>query len=75
VDRIAAVLKVISDEEGGEALALLCFEDVHAGQVCHRRMFAQWWEERTGQRVEELQFSVSSRNRQDAQSKLFEEGD
>jgi hypothetical protein len=74
VDRIGAVLGKIGDEEGGEALALLCFEDVHAGQVCHRRMFAAWWEQRTGQEVPELQFSVSSRNRpgaQDAEGRLF----
>lgn len=54
VDRIADLLRKISDEEDGADLALLCYEDVHAGQVCHRRMFAQWWEGKTGQRVEEL---------------------
>jgi hypothetical protein len=35
-------------------LALLCYEDVHAGEVCHRRMFAEWWKEQTGQSIPEL---------------------
>ncbi len=54
VERISDLLKALSDEVGGKALALLCYEDVHAGQVCHRRMFAQWWQTRTGQEVAEL---------------------
>jgi hypothetical protein len=35
---------------------LLCFEDVHRdGEgACHRRTFARWWEEQTGEVVEEL---------------------
>lgn len=37
-------------------LVLLCFEtDVKTDPlVCHRRMFAGWWTERTGQHVPEL---------------------
>jgi len=37
-------------------LCLLCFEkNLSApGVFCHRRMFAQWWEERTGQQVPEV---------------------
>lgn len=35
-------------------LALLCYEDVHKGEWCHRQMFAQWWYEQTGQAVPEL---------------------
>jgi hypothetical protein len=33
-------------------LVLLCFE--RPGEVCHRRMFAAWWHEQTGEVVEEL---------------------
>jgi hypothetical protein len=55
VERIADLLQAISDEEGGKDLALLCYEDVHAREVCHRRMFARWWTEQTGQEVPELQ--------------------
>jgi hypothetical protein len=35
----------------GLPLLLLCFENVHGGQGCHRVTFAQWWHERTGQYV------------------------
>ncbi len=72
-EKIAAVLTKISDEVGGRPLALLCYEDVHAGQVCHRRMFAAWWEEQTGQVVKELgSGSSGSHMGQDAQPTLFE---
>ena len=34
---------------------LLCFEDIRKpDQWCHRRIFAKWWEEKTGQEVAEL---------------------
>ncbi len=71
VDRITDLLTKISAEEGGRDLCLLCYEDVHAGQVCHRRMFAEWWQSRTGQEVEELRGCGTSRLRQDAQDTLF----
>ena len=35
-------------------LVLLCFEDVRTGALCHRRVFAEWWEQHTGQWVPEL---------------------
>jgi DNA invertase Pin-like site-specific DNA recombinase len=38
-------------------LALLCFEDLDKGDEdevwCHRRTFAAWWEENTGQAIED----------------------
>jgi hypothetical protein len=49
---VAALIErfdAISSEEGGRPLVLLCYEDVLAGQLCHRRVFAEWWFERTGQ--------------------------
>ncbi len=40
---------------GVDQLALLCFEDIRKpGLFCHRRIFARWWEQRTGDTVEEL---------------------
>ena len=38
-----------------EEMILLCFEDVTKGisDWCHRTMFAEWWEEQTGEKVEE----------------------
>jgi hypothetical protein len=40
-------------EEYARPLALLCFEDLSAGEFCHRRMFADWWFHHTGQEVNE----------------------
>lgn len=34
-------------------LALLCFEDLDAGDWCHRRTFTAWWQEKTGQAIED----------------------
>jgi hypothetical protein len=34
-------------------LALLCFEDLDKGEWCHRRTFAAWWLEKTGQDIED----------------------
>jgi hypothetical protein len=53
-DRIVATLADIAQRHPGERLVLLCFEDVHAGQHCHRRTFAEWWEQRFGVAVPEL---------------------
>ena len=36
-------------------VVLLCFEDVWAGQQCHRRLLAEHWQERTGHLVPELE--------------------
>jgi hypothetical protein len=56
VERLGRSLRrawhVAGDPETG--LVLLCFEDTWAGQACHRRDFAEWWELRTGQAVHEL---------------------
>ena len=52
VDAIRSELKTLAGDAPG--VVLLCFEDVHAGQSCHRRVFAQWWQERTGEEVPEL---------------------
>jgi hypothetical protein len=39
----------------GKIPVLLCFEHlVEPGEWCHRRMFADWWERRTGEAVAEL---------------------
>ena len=51
--RIAAALREIRDTAG--QLVLLCFEkSAVAEEQCHRRIFAEWWETTTGQRVPEL---------------------
>jgi hypothetical protein len=53
-DKIRRVLSAIADAYGAAGVVLLCYEDVHAGESCHRRMFADWWQEQTGETVDEL---------------------
>lgn len=55
VDRVRDQLEQISQMHGNADLVLLCWEDIaRPGVWCHRRMFADWWERKTGQRVDEL---------------------
>ena len=38
----------------GKDVALLCYEDVRDGETwCHRIFFANWWFEKTGERIPE----------------------
>ncbi|MFF4050421.1 hypothetical protein ACFYZ5_27650 [Streptomyces chartreusis] len=54
-ERIAARLRQITDAEGDHRLVLLCYEDLtKPGLWCHRRIFAAWWKEATGDEVREL---------------------
>ena len=55
VDRIRRLLFHIHHDAGiGNGLVLLCYEDVWAGEKCHRQDFAAWWLDRTGEQVHEL---------------------
>jgi hypothetical protein len=49
--RFASLLADHPDKTG---VVLLCYEDLAAGERCHRRVFAEWWEINTGQQVPEL---------------------
>jgi hypothetical protein len=62
VDVLRAEFEAIAARNDGKRLVLLCFEDVLAGQPCHRRTFAAWWAERTGQVVPELEPGASGQN-------------
>jgi hypothetical protein len=55
VNALGARFTEVARATGTSGVVLLCFEDI-VGQEewCHRRIFAQWWEERTGQIVPEL---------------------
>jgi hypothetical protein len=52
---IVAALAEIARQHPDRPLVVLCFEDVHAGQVCHRRWFADWFRDRYGTDVSELE--------------------
>lgn len=55
VARIWETTDRISQQFQGRPLVLLCFDDLtKAGAWCHRRLFAEWWLEQTGEVVEEL---------------------
>ncbi|WP_030826215.1 DUF488 family protein [Streptomyces hygroscopicus] len=52
---IAARLQEIAETEKEHRLVLLCFEDLtDPAQWCHRRIFAKWWKDVTGDKVREL---------------------
>ena len=42
-------------QEEDKTLVLLCFEDIRKpDQWCHRTLFAEWWQRKTGEVIEEL---------------------
>ena len=45
-------LSTLLQSSGRETVALLCFCEKDA--PCHRRIFASWWEEQTGEAIPEL---------------------
>jgi uncharacterized protein YeaO (DUF488 family) len=51
VERLRTLLKKIGK---GKDVCLLCYECVVHGEICHRRMFADWWEAETGEKVIEI---------------------
>lgn len=54
VERVRDQLQELA-EESGLPLVLLCHEDVLHGDDCHRRWFADWYGEQTGQVIPELE--------------------
>lgn len=55
VDYFAERFTEIAQAVDVDELVLLCFEDLRTpGAWCHRRLFAGWWENQTGQVVEEM---------------------
>lgn len=57
LDAIQAELADIADQAQDERLVLLCFCDLSVpppNAWCHRRMFADWWQEKTDEDVPEL---------------------
>ena len=53
---VDGVRSMLERAGGGADVVLLCFEDLNEpGKFCHRRVFAEWWEEKTGEAVPELE--------------------
>jgi hypothetical protein len=52
---VAGVLSAYVAAHRAPGAVLLCFENVLAGEACHRRTFATWWKEQTGVAVPELE--------------------
>ena len=56
---VTKLLQKVVDATGNDRLCLLCFEDLtKPGLWCHRRLFANWWLEKTGEDVPELEPAV-----------------
>jgi hypothetical protein len=53
-DEAIRKLAEVAKRHGVRRLVLLCFEDVHAGEECHRRRSTEWFEQRHGLVVPEL---------------------
>ena len=52
-EKIAAQIQHYLDF--GKDLVLCCYEDVRKpGEWCHRLLFAEWWQQKTGQIIPEL---------------------
>jgi len=60
VEKLRGLFADISAQHEGRGLVLLCFEDVTIDDLCcHRRLFARWWQEKTGEAVPELNRDLS----------------
>jgi hypothetical protein len=53
-EEILVALTDVANQHPGRTLCLLCFEDVHQGEACHRRWFADWYQQHFGVEVPEL---------------------
>jgi hypothetical protein len=66
VEGVCDLLTMCVERGNNERLCLLCYEDLtKPGLRCHRRLFANWWTEHTGEAVPELQPDI-------CQNRLFE---
>jgi hypothetical protein len=52
--RIVARLAALARQHPGRQLVVLCYENVAAGDVCHRRWLADWLEDRFGIAADEV---------------------
>jgi len=60
--------KKVFEDLGADAI-LLCWE--HDGNNCHRRIVAEWLEEKLGVRIEEIPFKAGEKQKKPRQLALF----
>jgi len=59
LDEVRKLLTDCAERANNEQLVTLCYEDLtRPGLRCHRRLFAAWYEEKTGEVVPELEPDV-----------------
>ncbi len=46
--------RLLEFEQEGKDTVLLCYENIEENKHCHRRAFADWWREKTGELIDEL---------------------
>lgn len=59
VEKIKAILAEYGYGEA-EEMILLCYEDITTEKWCHRTVFAEWWQEKTGEEVPEYKDSYTA---------------
>jgi hypothetical protein len=59
VSAVHELLTMCVERANNERLVMLCYEDLtKPGLRCHRRIFAAWYQEHTGESVPELEPAV-----------------
>jgi hypothetical protein len=51
---VVGFLAAVARQHPDQPVVVLCFENVHAGESCHRRWLAEWFEDRFGVSVCEV---------------------
>jgi hypothetical protein len=58
--RLISEMAQLAERIDGQTAVLLCYEDVWAGEICHRRWFAEWASEVMGWQIDEIPRSEPS---------------
>jgi hypothetical protein len=60
IDSIISTLGLIGETADNDAAECCCFQDVRQPDTwCHRLVFAEWWQEQTGETATELEAAQS----------------
>ena len=73
VERIKSILSTFGYGKEKEMI-LLCYEDITKPEDwCHRTVFAKWWEDNTGEIVEEYRDDTTYKAKQEERLRIEEE--